>query len=253
MCAFLFPKRAFNFCRIKKSCHPSKLTECELNLRQILVSRRFTWRRIWRLGFLEYEAPVQPRSAQWRREVATAHGHHLGHLVLRLTCGTEKPCAGCSTTANSILRAFPILRFGRLSPETGLFNTHPLSSKRPRHCSNWGTSRAFGRTNLNIGNFPPPELPFTITRVKQEDGLLFRYSWSRSGARVARVSALPLFLIGSLGWIPDKVLDVPPKGPWPWGAILGSGMILFALAGLLSARGTSTDALSINTCNCRRE
>lgn len=50
---------------------------------------------------------------------------------------------------------------------------------------------------------------------------------------MARIFALPLFLMVSTGWLPNKYLDLPPKGPWPWTAIIGLSLIFLSLAGLL--------------------
>jgi hypothetical protein len=49
----------------------------------------------------------------------------------------------------------------------------------------------------------------------------------------ARILALPTLVIGVTGWIPNKVLDIGPKGPWPWGALLGISLILTSLLGLV--------------------
>jgi drug/metabolite transporter (DMT)-like permease len=65
-----------------------------------------------------------------------------------------------------------------------------------------------------------------------------RDSWLGSGARIARILILPVLLIAATGWIPDKHLDLPPKGPWPWGAILGVFVIVVAFGGLLLSRET---------------
>jgi len=59
--------------------------------------------------------------------------------------------------------------------------------------------------------------------------------------------ALPLCLIAATGWIPNKHLDLPPKGPWPWGAIIGIFAIAIALGGLLLTRETSSKTPSANS------
>src|SRR5215467_7540465 len=60
----------------------------------------------------------------------------------------------------------------------------------------------------------------------------FRQYWSRSGGTIARTSALPLFLMGATGWIPNAQLDFLPKGPWPWGAIVGLSLIVVGVVGV---------------------
>lgn len=72
-----------------------------------------------------------------------------------------------------------------------------------------------------------PELSESVNRQ------FFRPSWSRFGTAIARMFALPLFLIVSTGWLPNKYLDLPPKGPWPWAAIIGVSLIFLSLAGFL--------------------
>jgi len=72
----------------------------------------------------------------------------------------------------------------------------------------------------------------------------FRDFWSQSGAKIARVSALPVFLIASTGWIPAKDLDLPPKGPWPWGAILGSFAIAVATVRIFISEYRRSEPLS---------
>ncbi|HEY3617018.1 MAG TPA: hypothetical protein VGK96_09415, partial [Candidatus Sulfotelmatobacter sp.] len=47
----------------------------------------------------------------------------------------------------------------------------------------------------------------------------------------------PLFLIGSTGWIPGGYLDLPPKGAWPWGAIIGLLLITVGVVGILLPEG----------------
>jgi hypothetical protein len=49
--------------------------------------------------------------------------------------------------------------------------------------------------------------------------------FARTRARLARILALPAVVMGVTGWIPNKVLDIGPKGPWPWGALLGISLI----------------------------
>jgi len=62
---------------------------------------------------------------------------------------------------------------------------------------------------------------------------VLRHSWSRFGTAMARIFALPLFLIMSTGWLPNEYLDLPPKGPWPWTAIIGLSFVFLSLAGFL--------------------
>jgi hypothetical protein len=50
---------------------------------------------------------------------------------------------------------------------------------------------------------------------------------------MARISALPLLVVSFTGWIPNKDLEVGPKGPWPWGAIVGLFFIGVGFLGLL--------------------
>lgn len=42
-----------------------------------------------------------------------------------------------------------------------------------------------------------------------------------------------MVVIGSTGWIPNQDLEVPPKGPWPWGAITGLFLIGIGVVGIL--------------------
>ena len=70
---------------------------------------------------------------------------------------------------------------------------------------------------------------------------LNRNCFARIRARLARILALPAVVIGVTGWIPNKVLDIGPKGPWPWGALLGVSLILTSLLGLI---GPCYEALS---------
>lgn len=56
--------------------------------------------------------------------------------------------------------------------------------------------------------------------------------FAQTRATLARILVLPVVLIGITGWIPNKVLDIGPKGPWPWGALLGVSLILTSLLGL---------------------
>jgi len=55
---------------------------------------------------------------------------------------------------------------------------------------------------------------------------------ARIRASSARILALPTLVIGATGWIPNRVLDIGPKGPWPWGALLAVSLILTSLLGL---------------------
>jgi hypothetical protein len=68
--------------------------------------------------------------------------------------------------------------------------------------------------------------PLSPTELKQS-------CFSRTRTRLARILALPTFVMGVMGWIPNKVLDIGPKGPWPWGALLGISLILTSLLGLV--------------------
>ena len=54
---------------------------------------------------------------------------------------------------------------------------------------------------------------------------------------MARISALPLLVVSLTGWIPNKELELGPKGPWPWGALIGLSFIVVGLLGLLLPRG----------------
>ena len=56
--------------------------------------------------------------------------------------------------------------------------------------------------------------------------------YARIRVRLARILALPAIVIGVTGWIPNRVLDIGPKGPWPWGALLAVSLILTSLLGL---------------------
>jgi hypothetical protein len=55
---------------------------------------------------------------------------------------------------------------------------------------------------------------------------------------MARISALPLLVVGLTGWIPNKDLELGPKGTWPWGAIVGIFFIVVAFLGLLRPQQT---------------
>lgn len=50
--------------------------------------------------------------------------------------------------------------------------------------------------------------------------------------RIARICSIPLLVLAFTGWIPDKYFEVGPKGPWPWGALIGLTLIAVALVGL---------------------
>jgi hypothetical protein len=63
---------------------------------------------------------------------------------------------------------------------------------------------------------------------------------------MARILALPLLVVGLTGWIPDKDFEVGPKGPWPWGAIVGLAFIGVALVGLLVTRAPSVPKKPLN-------
>jgi hypothetical protein len=58
----------------------------------------------------------------------------------------------------------------------------------------------------------------------------------QSGATTARILAVPLLVFSLTGWIPNKELDLEPKGPWPWGAIVGVSLIVVAIVGMLFPR-----------------
>jgi hypothetical protein len=67
----------------------------------------------------------------------------------------------------------------------------------------------------------------------------FRDSWfKRARASIARISALPLLVMVLTGWIPNKDLELGPKDPWPWGAIVGIFFIVVAFLGLLRPQQT---------------
>jgi len=55
----------------------------------------------------------------------------------------------------------------------------------------------------------------------------------RSVATLARIAALPLLVVCLTGWIPNKELELGPKGPWPWGALVGLFFIVVGFLGLL--------------------
>lgn len=68
----------------------------------------------------------------------------------------------------------------------------------------------------------------------------FRSSWFiRSGPKIVRISALPFLVVSLTGWIPNKDLEFGPKGPWPWGALLGLLLIVVGLVGLFLPQETS--------------
>jgi len=57
--------------------------------------------------------------------------------------------------------------------------------------------------------------------------------FTRSWATVARISALPLVVLTLTGWIPNKDLELGPKGPWPWEVYIGLFYFIVGLVLLL--------------------
>ena len=55
----------------------------------------------------------------------------------------------------------------------------------------------------------------------------------QSGARIARISALPTFVLGLTGWIPNHYLNLGSEQPWPWGALIGCFLICVGLVGVM--------------------
>jgi hypothetical protein len=80
--------------------------------------------------------------------------------------------------------------------------------------------------------------------VERDWVIRIRDFWSRSGAKIARILALPLFLIASTGWIPAKDLDVPPTGPWPWDVILALLLIAVGMVGIFLPERRSSESSS---------
>jgi len=50
---------------------------------------------------------------------------------------------------------------------------------------------------------------------------------------MARILIFPLLVLSLTGWIPNKELELGPKGPWPWGALIGLFIIVVGLLGLI--------------------
>src|ERR1700758_5263211 len=74
--------------------------------------------------------------------------------------------------------------------------------------------------------------------MEQVPSVRFRDAWFiRSSATMARILAMPLLVVSLTGWIPSKELELGPRGPWPWGALIGLSFILAGLLGLLLPRG----------------
>lgn len=102
------------------------------------------------------------------------------------------------------------------------------------------------RSPLNSHKFRLCGLRFPITRLEEAQAIRYRDSCLRRGAMVARISALPLFLIGSTGWIPNEEL-LAPKGSWPWGAVISLFLIVVSLVGIFCRREKSSKRLSQNS------
>jgi hypothetical protein len=58
---------------------------------------------------------------------------------------------------------------------------------------------------------------------------------------MARILAVPLLVVSLSGWIPSNNLDLEPKGPWPWGAILGLTLIGVGLVGIFLPRKNTSE------------
>jgi hypothetical protein len=82
--------------------------------------------------------------------------------------------------------------------------------------------------------------------MEEVRAIRLRGYWPRKGATIARISALPVFLISTTGWIPSRDLDLPPKGPWPWGAIAGAFLIATGIFGIFLPDTSSTELPSNN-------
>ena len=103
---------------------------------------------------------------------------------------------------------------------------------------------------LNSRNFRPSGVPCTIGGMEEVPSIRFRNSWFiRSSATMARISALPLLVVALTGWIPNKELEVGPKGPWPLGAIIGLSFIVIGLLGLLLPWETISKSPSATVVN----
>jgi len=50
---------------------------------------------------------------------------------------------------------------------------------------------------------------------------------------MARISALPIFVLGLTGWIPNHFLKLGSAQPLPWGALVGVCLICVGLVGVL--------------------
>lgn len=90
---------------------------------------------------------------------------------------------------------------------------------------------------LNCRNFHPSSAPLTIRwcGVPVKTRTRFRDSWLiRSGATLARISALPLLVVTLSGWFPAKDLEPGPTQLWPvLGAVVGLFFIVLGFVGLL--------------------
>ena len=62
---------------------------------------------------------------------------------------------------------------------------------------------------------------------------LGKFRFTQSGARIARISAVPLFVLTLTGWIPNKDLELGPEGPWSWGVYIGLFYFIVGIALLL--------------------
>jgi len=106
------------------------------------------------------------------------------------------------------------------------------------------TQRRFSPKSLSLRNFPVTCSAIHNHTVERTWIIRMRDLWSRSGAKIARISALPFFLIASTGWIPARDLDLPPRGPWPWGVILGLFLVAIGTVGIFLPENQSSQRSS---------
>ena len=55
----------------------------------------------------------------------------------------------------------------------------------------------------------------------------------KTGATMARISALPTFVLGLTGWVPNHYLNIGSEPPLPWGALIGCFLICVGLVGIV--------------------
>ena len=61
----------------------------------------------------------------------------------------------------------------------------------------------------------------------------FLYFLPGKSATMARISALPTFVLGLSGWVPNHYLNMGSEQSWPWGALIGCFLICVGLVGVI--------------------